>query len=98
MDFLMLFLLACLASYRIARMLAREEGPFGLFTALQGLGATQRTWWQRGLQCPLCIGFWVAPLVVLLVWGPLPWAIFVLRWLAVAGGAAWLQMTERGDE
>lgn len=84
-------LLAALATYRLARMVATEEGPFGVFVALRGrLDPDQRTWIGRGLNCPLCVGFWAAPLALglLWLWPPLAW------WLGCAGAATLLQKWE----
>jgi len=56
------FMLAVLATYRVAHMVALEDGPWDVFTRL-------RTWamlrtpggtLERGLSCPLCISFWLA--------------------------------------
>src|SRR5262249_55240931 len=53
--------LASLATYRLARMVASEEGPGGVFVKLRGvLDADQQTWFGRGMNCQLCVGFWLA--------------------------------------
>jgi len=86
-------LLAALAVYRLARLIALEEGPFGVFTAVRGaLDSDQRTWVGRGINCPFCIGFWLA-------WGAALWiAPIGVEWaivsLAVAGLQTWLQSNE----
>lgn len=50
-----------LAAYRVARMLAMEEGPFGLFRLFRAkVDPKQSTWIGRGINCPLCLGFWVS--------------------------------------
>lgn len=78
-------ILATLASYRIARILATEEGPFGLFVAIrERFDPEQNTWLGRGLNCSLCIGFWVSFVVTCL----LPFVSiqsFLLLWWAIAG-------------
>jgi hypothetical protein len=87
--------LAVLATYRIARMLAMEEGPFGLFDRVRArIDPDQETWLGRGLNCPLCIGFWVALLFTVLLWYQsgllIGWTLvhhseFLLVWFALAG-------------
>ncbi len=72
-------LLAGLTTYRIAHMVALEDGPFEVFTWLrQRLGGDeQATWVGRGINCVLCIGFWSALLVA--AW----W--FVPGWVGTLG-------------
>lgn len=84
-------LLAVLAAYRVARMLALEEGPFGVFESVRARAdPEQRTWLGRGLNCPKCVSYWTALLTALLVaylndaWNA---ALLVLMWNAIAGGA-----------
>lgn len=58
-------LLCSLATYRVVRIVAIEEGPFALSQKLRNVAdPDQRTWIGRGLQCPWCISFWIAPLTV----------------------------------
>jgi len=86
------FVLLVLATYRLARMVASEEGPFGVFHQLRGwLDPDQKTWLGRGVNCALCVGFWAAPIVLGLhaLWPPLVW------WLAVAGAAVILTKWEQ---
>jgi hypothetical protein len=94
-DLLIRLLLAALAAYRLARMMAWEDGPFDAFSRLRGrVDPAQRTWVGRGLNCPLCVGFWVSP--VMLTISYVEWLIWVVGWLAVAGLQTWLQRFE-GD-
>lgn len=78
--------LAVLATYRAARMIALEDGPFDVFSRLQERAGGQKTWLGRGLACPLCVGFWIAalPAIYLAASG----AEFALLWFGIAGGAA----------
>ena len=58
-------ILCSLATYRIVRLVAIEEGPFSLSQKLRNVTDPDgRTWIGRGLQCPWCISFWVAPVTV----------------------------------
>lgn len=87
------FLLAVFATYRVAMMLALEEGPLGIFDTLRlRLDPEQKTWLGRGVNCPLCIGFWVslAVSVVLSPWSG--WQSLLLDWLGVAGAMAALYL------
>lgn len=79
--------IAALATYRLARMVASEEGPFGVFTRLRGAcDPDQKTWIGRGLNCPMCVGFWIAaPLAYLAGERTL------LAWWGIAGAQALLQ-------
>ena len=84
-DLLIAILLAGVAVYRVAKMLAIEEGPFSLFLKLRNrfLGDS---WLDRGLHCPLCMGFWLSGIPALLIsWhtGHLAWSVGI--WLAIAG-------------
>lgn len=57
--------IAALATYRVVRLVAVEEGPFALMLKLRGaLDPDQKTWIGRGLACPWCISFWVAPVLL----------------------------------
>ena len=85
--------LAILATYRVASMLATEEGAFGIFQSIrERIDPQQETWLGRGINCPLCIGFWVALVLALLLMRRFGLGetdtLFV--WLGVAGGAALL--------
>lgn len=93
-----------LATYRLSRLIAREHGPFNIFSTL-------RQWaqaWASGtpshsianfmaglLSCPLCLGVYVAGGLLAAAYlpgvaGQAVW--FVILWGAIAGLAAWLQM------
>lgn len=57
--------LSALATYRLYRLVAIEEGPFGWSEKLRGIAdPDQRTWLGRGMACAWCISFWIAPLTV----------------------------------
>lgn len=72
--------LAILAVYRVAYMIAKEDGPFDALAWIRGkIDPMQHTWIGRGLNCVLCLSWWLS-LVVFALGGS--W----LEWLAVAGG------------
>jgi hypothetical protein len=87
---------AAFATYRVARMLALEEGPFGLFDKMRD-GAERAfgdSWLGRGLACPYCTGFWIALVAALAVTELASAFEFVMVWLSIAGAQTYLQATE----
>lgn len=71
---------ATLAVYAVAFMIARLDGPFGVFTWLrERIDPTQGTWLGRGWNCPVCLSFWVGGIVSLIIGAS--W----LEWLAMIG-------------
>ena len=82
--------LAAFAVYRVARMVAEEDGPAFVFKRLRGSFTNDKSSIAVGLRCFYCISFWVAlPITVLLVvaggWDMWLWPIW---WLGLAGAAA----------
>lgn len=76
--------LATLATYRLSRMIALEDGPADVFSLLRER-VSQRTWVGRGLACTLCVSAWLCWLVALLL--PLmTWQEYILASLGIAGG------------
>ncbi|MCC7208321.1 MAG: hypothetical protein IT323_13520 [Anaerolineae bacterium] len=82
------FVIAALAVYRVARMIAAEDGPFDAFSrARHRFGIeTQATWWQRGFACIACISFWLGLFVAALYGFGLvqPWMEWVMFGLALS--------------
>jgi hypothetical protein len=86
--------LAALAVYRLARMISSEEGPGAIFTKLRGrFDPDQQTWIGRGLNCQLCVGFWLALPIAFLV-APLDPSL-LLAWWGIAGAAALIAKWEQ---
>lgn len=80
-------ILAILATYRIARMIAIEEGAFGVFEWVRSkVDPRQNTWLGRGMNCPMCISFWVALAFTFLI-QVASLQLFLVTWLGIAGGA-----------
>lgn len=73
-------LIAALAVYRLSRMIADEEGPFSIFQQLRGR-FPPTDWIGRGLECIMCVSFWVALPVALYIDGT--WTA-PLTWLALS--------------
>ena len=98
MEFFLFLLMGSFVNYRIARMIAMEDGAFYIFIRFRiwigrkfkGKDETQH-WIESGMNCPLCIGFWTALLVSSLLFQ----TINIWQWLAIAGISAFLQRMER---
>ncbi len=83
----LVFLVAILATWRLAHLLAHEDGPFDLVVRLR-LRAGDGVW-GRLMDCPYCLSLWLA--VVPAVWLAHRIAadpfFTLLLWLAISGGA-----------
>lgn len=54
--------ICALATYRAARLIAIEEGPFRLAQRLRNIvDPDQKTWVGRGMACMWCLSFWIGP-------------------------------------
>ena len=77
------FLIAALATWRLAFLLARERGPWDAFGRLRrGVGGTV----AQGLKCVKCVGLWLAIPFAFFVRGD--WLELIVIWLALAGVTA----------
>lgn len=68
-------IVVALASYRISRMVAYERGAFDCFHKFQEFvkARAEGSWIEYGFKCPLCIGFWMCfVFVVLPTWIVVP--------------------------
>lgn len=110
MTFVIRFILAALAIYRVA-MFTREDGPGGVFSIIRvwlGKRAAKVTlktgfelhgfWWSLAeiSNCPHCVGVWLALLVAPAVVWPSTVTDIILIILALAGAQSYL--TGRGEE
>lgn len=90
-----ILILSVFAVYRVAHMVVSEDGPFYLFTRLRLVAHrtmdTRAQWVYEGITCVLCVSFWLAGLVTLILWLggwlPVPGWLF---WGGTAGGALFL--------
>lgn len=81
METLTNFLLAVLVVYRVAYLIAEDEGPFSSMAKLRGrVDPTRATWLGRGIRCPMCVSFWLAFFAAFFLPG-----LFLENWLALAG-------------
>jgi hypothetical protein len=87
MDDWFRFVLAVLATWRVAHLVAREDGPFDVVLRVRaraGSGVLGQL-----MDCPYCLSLWIAA----------PWAFWIGHvaiewiavWLATSGGASLLE-------
>ena len=94
----MYLILAILSTYRLARMLSLEDGPFDLFTKWRTMAdpeGNQDNWYSRGTHCPLCLGFWIAALFAFILTHQDPTmgrSEFILAWFGIAGASTLIQL------
>jgi hypothetical protein len=85
--------IAVLATWRVAHLVAREDGPFDVIVRLRlraGAGVVGRL-----MDCPYCLSLWVAaPFAFLLARTPLAWGA---AWLAISGAASLLERFAQRD-
>jgi hypothetical protein len=79
--------LAILAVWRVAHLVARERGPWDLVSRLHAWAMARGR--GEALACPYCLSLWLA-IVPAAALAP-GWAAGVLLWLAIAGGACALE-------
>lgn len=84
MTILFRFLLAALAAWRLAFLLAREDGPGRAFARFRaGLG---EGFFGQLFRCVKCVGMWVSIPFAFFVGGN--WIELVVIWLALSGVTA----------
>lgn len=95
------FIILSLACYRLAQLIANDDGPLSIFGRIrrgvdrkakaeqeEGRGLI----WQSvsdGINCPFCVGVWVAA-VLGVVYTGIDRLLFI-RILAIAGAQSWLE-------
>jgi|CXWL01.1.fsa_nt_gi hypothetical protein len=85
------FVLGVLATWRVAHLLAHEDGPWDAVLRLRVLLGNGV--WGRLVDCFACLSLWVAAPIALAVGrNPGEW---VLAWLALSGAACVLQRAVR---
>lgn len=81
------FVLCVLATWRVARLVAHEDGPWDVILHLRRRAGSGML--GRLMDCPYCVGVWAAAgFALALSTGPLEWG---LAWWGVAGGAALIE-------
>ena len=85
------FVLGIFATWRVAHLLAHEDGPWDAVLRLRvalGNGV-----WGRLLDCFHCVSLWVAaPVALAVARGPVEW---LLAWLGLSGAACLLERLGR---
>ena len=86
------FAIAVLATWRIASLLTREDGPYRVFARLRQRGEGGLL---SGLPCLYCVSLWVAaPLTRFIA----PWSVrSLVIWLSLSGGACLLDRATQGS-
>jgi hypothetical protein len=97
LEILLRAVIVALAAYRVARMVALEDGPFDVFSRFRARFDKPRgqlkSWVGRGVECPLCLGFYIAALMLGLSY--IDYVFYGVLWLAVAGLQVAFQKQER---
>lgn len=81
------FVLCALATWRIAHLLSKEDGPFYLVFKLRKLFGTG--FFGSLLDCFYCVSVWVA--FPLALWQTKGWQNILLVWWALSGAACLLE-------
>jgi len=102
------FILAILATYRLAQLISFDDGPFFVFTRIRewsdrqakieqddGIKRGPMSSLTDGLHCPYCIGVWAATLCIILMTFPTKVGDIFLTWLALAGGQHIIERNSR---
>ena len=93
-PFVLRFVLAVLATWRVTHLLASEDGPADLifrFRALLGQSVAGRL-----MDCFNCLSLWIAaPAALFVSRSPMEW---LLTWLALSGGACLLERIVKEPE
>lgn len=98
------FIMLALAAYRLARLVAKEEGPLSIFSEIRmAAGAYDlaengqpATALGRGISCPHCVGMYAGGLLYVLSLHR--WSKPLIVWLAVTGLQSWLTSVVAANE
>jgi hypothetical protein len=86
-PFLLRFVLAVLATWRVTHLLANEDGPADIIVRFRRLLGQSLA--GSLMDCFYCLSLWIAAAAAFFVsTKPLEW---VFAWLAISGGACLLQ-------
>ena len=88
-------IIAVLATWRIAHLVAKEDGPFDLIVRLRTLAGNGM--FGRLMDCPYCLSLWfAAPAALTLASSPVGW---IFAWLAISGGSCFMEkITEQRSQ
>jgi hypothetical protein len=85
------FALSALAVYRVAFLVAREDGPWGLFRRLRALAKDSLA--GRLIACVNCLSIWISLPLAPFVGGS--WIEQVVAWWALSGAAVVIDRATR---
>lgn len=95
MSLVLRVVLAILSTYRIAELIAVDDGPFDIFKKIRCLynDGSQgiKLSFSKLVNCPFCIGVWIAFVISFVVLFPSIGGDFVLLFLGIAGGQTLLE-------
>ena len=105
MYFELRLILATFTCYRLARMIALDDGPLFILESLREWTQSKSNnelnpagHWHNlseGLRCPYCVGIWLSlPLLALLIW-PTMLGDWFLVLMAISGAQAFLQSQDK---
>lgn len=82
------FILGSLATYRLALMVSKEDGPAWIFRKLRN-APPRKSSIRQGIRCEWCVSIWASALVTaFLLWlGALPASQWPLWWLGMSAAA-----------
>jgi len=81
------FLAVVLACWRVAHLVAHEDGPFDVIVALRRAAGSGML--GRLMDCPYCLSLWIA--APFAGWLADTWPAGIALWLAISGGACLLE-------
>jgi hypothetical protein len=76
-----------LAAWRLAHLVAHEDGPFDVIVSLRRFAGSRML--GRLMDCPYCLSLWTA--APFAWWMADTWRTGVALWLAISGGACLLE-------
>ena len=96
-------ILAGFSTYRLAQLIAWDDGPdkifYNLSTATKEQSDIHGGRWENLdmlVNCPYCLGIWFAVFTLLLVNNPTKAGDFILGWFGIAGMQAFMQDLTKG--
>lgn len=64
-------LMCWLAVFGISVTISTLDGPFGVCAAFRkSMQRSSEAWIRKGVTCPICVSFWVAPVTAILSYPP----------------------------
>src|SRR5262249_47917069 len=82
-----LLLAVVLATWRLAHLVAHEDGPFDVIVSMRRIAGSGML--GRLMNCPYCLSLWFA--APFAWWMADAWRAGITLWLAISGGACLLE-------